>query len=185
MANWSSPQCVRSNQSSLGVTFPQQPFISPNVLIMPERERPYTNGNFRVKIGGDQGESVSSGFQEVIMPEVTTEVVEYRNGNEKRNRPRKITGGYDVGNVILKRGIIKSDILWAWFVQVQNGKQRHSLKDAVIELRNESGEEVAVVWHLTNARPVKYRFSDLEVGGEEIALEIVEFACEDIDMEFE
>lgn len=152
---------------------------------MPERERPYTNGNFRVKIGSDTGESVVSGFQEIIMPEVEAEAIKYRNGNEKQNRPRKINGSYDVGNVILKRGFIKANNLWSWFETVRNGGQMESLKDVTIELRDESGENVAITWRLYNARPVKYRFSDLQAGGEEIALEIVELAVEDIDMEFE
>ena len=152
---------------------------------MPERDRPYTNGNFRVKIGGDQGDSVAAGFQEVVMPEVKAEVVEYRNGNEKLNHPRKINGSYDVSNVILKRGLIGASNLWDWFQLVMNGKQEESLKDVVIQLMDESGENVAVSWRLTNARPVKYRFSDLQAGGEEIAMEIVELAFEDFDMEFE
>ena len=127
---------------------------------------------------------MEAGFQEVIMPTVSTRVIEYRNGNEKENRPRKIHGNYQIGNVVLKRGIVGSPNLWNWVTQVRNGKQEEALKDVTIELRSESGQEVAVVWNLTNARPVEYRFSDLKAGGEEIALEIVELAVEDIDMEF-
>lgn len=152
---------------------------------MPDRNRPYTNGNFRVKIGGETGESVASGFQEVVLPEITAEVVKYRNGNERQNRPRKINGSYDVGNVVLKRGLIKSENLWLWFRKVMNGEQEASLVDVEIELRDESGENIAVVWRLRDARPVKYRFTDLQAGGEEIAMEIVELAFEDIDLIFE
>lgn len=152
---------------------------------MPDRERPYVNENFRVKIGGASGEDVSAGFKEVVLPEIATKVIAYRNGNEKENRPRKITGSYSVGNVVLKRGLIGSDNLWRWFEQVRNGKQEEALREVVIELRDESGENVVVSWVFTNARPVKYRFSNLEGDGEEIFLEIVELACEDVDMRFE
>ena len=151
---------------------------------MPIRERPYVNGNFRVKIEGDSGEDVRAGFEEVILPEIATDVIAYRNGNEKRNRPRKITGGYSVGNVVLKRGLIGSDDLWSWFEQVRDGMQADALRDVTIELRDETGENVAVSWHFRNARPVKYRFSNLQGDGDEILLEIVELACEDVDLDF-
>ena len=152
---------------------------------MPDRERPYVNGNFRVKIGDASGETVSAGFKEVVLPEITTNVIEYRNGNEKENRPRKITGSYSVGNVVLKRGLIGSDDLWRWFEQVRNGKQAEALRDVVVELLDESRENVVVSWVFTNARPVTYRFSDLQGEGTEVILEIVELACEDLDMRFE
>jgi len=151
---------------------------------MPVRERPFSNGNFNVKLGEDSPESVTSGFQEVIMPEITAEAIEYRNGNSKTNRPIKVNGGYEVGNVILKRGLIGSDNLWSWFQRVRDGEQDEPLRTVIIELLTEDREEVAVSWKLINARPVKYRFSDLQANGDEIALEIVELACEDIEMEF-
>jgi phage tail-like protein len=110
---------------------------------------------------------------------------EYRNGNEKENRPRKINTTYSVPDVTLSRGVIKADNLWSWMEEVRNGKQAESLQDIVIELRDESGENVAVAWQLTNARPLSYTGPTLSGAGTEVAVEELVLACEDIDMEFE
>jgi phage tail-like protein len=151
---------------------------------MPDRNRPFTNGNFRVKIGDDSGDSVISGFTEVIMPEFTLDVFDYRNGNEKQNRPRKINAHYEVSNVILKRGLIKEDNLYQWVEQVRNGEQTDSLRDVVVELRDETNETVAVSWQLRDARPVRYTVSDLKGEADGVVLEIVELAFEDFTVEF-
>lgn len=119
------------------------------------------------------------------MPEFTLDVFEYRNGNKKENRPRKINAQYDVSNAVLKRGLIKASNLYDWVTEVQKGKQAESLKDVVIELRDETGENVAASWMLTNARPVRYTFSDLQGDADSVVLEIIELAFEDFDMEFE
>lgn len=152
---------------------------------MPDRVRPFTNGNFRVKIGGDSGENVVAGFQEIIMPEFTLDVFNYRNGNEKENRPRKINAQYDVSNAILKRGLLNASNLYEWVVEVRNGQQADSLKDVIIELRDESGESIAVAWQLTNARPVRYTLSDLKSQADGVVLEIIELAFEDFDVRYE
>ena len=152
---------------------------------MPDRERPFSQFNFRVKIGGNSGEDVQAGFQEVSGLGVEQTVTEYRNGNEKENRPRKINTTYKVPDVTLKRGVIKADNLWSWLDEVRNGQQADSLRDVVIELRDESGEEVAVAWTLTNARPLKYTGPTLNGNGTDIAIEELVLACEDIDMEFD
>lgn len=153
---------------------------------MPERERPYSQFNFRVKIGSDSGEDVATaGFQEVDGLSVEQTATEYRNGNEKRNRPRKINTTYSVSDVTLSRGVVQVENLWSWMKDVQNGEQADSLEDVVIELRDESGEEVAVSWTLTNARPLSYTGPTLNGTGTEVAVEELVLACEDIDMEFE
>ena len=152
---------------------------------MPDRERPYSQFNFRVKIGGNSGEDIKAGFQEVSGLGVEQTATEYRNGNEKENRPRKINTTYSVPDVTLSRGVIKASNLWDWMNKVQNGKQAESLEDVVIELRDESGENVAVSWQLTNARPLSYSGPTLSGAGTEVAVEELVLACEDIDMEFE
>lgn len=152
---------------------------------MPDRTRPYSQFNFRVKIGGDQGDAYAAGFQEVSGLGVEFTATEYRNGNEKENRPRKINTMYKVPDVTLKRGVIQAENLWEWIKQVRDGQQAESLRDVTIELRDESGENVAVSWQLTGARPLKYTGPTLNGNGTDIAVEELVLACEDIDMEFD
>lgn len=149
---------------------------------MPERKRPYSQFNFRVKKIGDNLERKLAGFQEVSGLGVEQTATEYRNGNEKRNRPRKINTTFSVPDVTLSRGVIKVDNLWKWMNQVRNGKQAESLRDVTIELLDESGT-IAVSWTLTNARPTSYSGPTLSGTGTEIAVEELVLACEDISME--
>ena len=70
------------------------------------RERPYSQFNFLVDLGTGDRDSPQAGFQEVTGLGMEITVAEYRNGNEKDNAPRKITGTYKVPDVTLKRGVI-------------------------------------------------------------------------------
>ena len=58
------------------------------------RERPYSQFNFIVDLGldGHDPETTLGGFQEVSGLGMEITVAEYRNGNERENAPRKITG---------------------------------------------------------------------------------------------
>ena len=64
------------------------------------RERPYSNFNFLVDLGNGNTDGPEAGFEEVILPEVWLDVIEYRNGNEKENSVRKLTGGLGADIVI-------------------------------------------------------------------------------------
>jgi len=151
---------------------------------MPDRTRPFSQFNFRVKKIGDDLERTVGGFQEVSGIGVEQTTTEYRNGSEKRNRPRKINTTFSVPDVTLSRGVIRVDNLWKWMEQVRNGKQDESLRDVTVELLDESGETVAVSWKLVNSRPLSYSGPTLSGTGTEVAVEELVLACEDIEMEF-
>ena len=61
------------------------------------------------------------GFQEVTGLNIEMTQAEYRNGNEKVNHVRKITGMYKVGDVTFKRGLIGAVDLFAWIDQARKG----------------------------------------------------------------
>lgn len=146
------------------------------------RERPYVNGNFLVDFGTGDDDSVTAGFAEVILPASSAEVVEYRNGNERENVPRKMPGGVQHERVILKRGLIGDLSLYEWWTQVENG-DLSAYRDVTITLQSEDRTEAVFAWTLRNAWPAVYRFSPLRAGGEEIVMEIVELAYEGLSVE--
>src|SRR3990172_4110363 len=79
------------------------------------RDRPYVQFNFLVDLGAGSGtDSPDAGFQEVSGIGMEVTVAEYRNGNEKENSVRKITGLNKSTDVTLKRGIIGSLNLYQW-----------------------------------------------------------------------
>jgi phage tail-like protein len=146
------------------------------------RDRPYVNGNFIVDFGIGDDDSVTAGFAEVILPASSAEVVEYRNGNEKENVPRKMPGGVQHERVILKRGLIGDLSLYEWWTQVENG-DLSAYRDVTITLQSEDRTAAVFTWTLRNAWPAAYRFSPLHAGGEEIVMEIIELAYERLFIE--
>lgn len=146
------------------------------------RERPYSQFNFLVDFGVDP-RSPQAGFQEVSGLGLEITVAEYRNGNEVDNAPRKITTGYKVTDVTLKRGVIGEPSLWEWLNEVRNGSQE-ALRTVTIQLLSEDRQTVAQAWKLQNARPTKYTGPTLSGKGTETAIEELVIACERIDAEF-
>ena len=85
------------------------------------RDRPYAQFNFLVDLGTGATDGPEAGFQECGGISMSVDVIEYRNGNEKENDPRKLTGLARVSDVTLKRGIIGSLGLYKWIDQIRNG----------------------------------------------------------------
>jgi phage tail-like protein len=135
-----------------------------------------------VDFGIGDDDSVTAGFAEVILPASSAEVVEYRNGNEKENVPRKMPGGVQHERVILKRGLIGDLSLYEWWTQVENG-DLSAYRDVTITLQSEDRTAAVFTWTLRNAWPAAYRFSPLHAGGEEIVMEIIELAYERLFIE--
>src|SRR3990172_5583095 len=100
------------------------------------RERPYVQFNFLVDLGDGVTEGPQAGFQEVSGIGMEVTVSEYRNGNEKENSVRKITGLNKSTDVTLKRGVIGSLNLYQWLNQIRNGDQA-AFRTVVIQLQNE------------------------------------------------
>ncbi len=146
------------------------------------RERPYTNFNFLVDLGTGNTDGPEAGFEEVILPEVWLDVIEYRNGNEKENSVRKLTGRDNVGNAILRRGVIGSLNLYQWYNDIRNGNQ-HALRTVTIQLLNEDHTAVVQTWKLLRARLVGLKWGPLNGKGKDVAVESVVIACERLEME--
>ena len=119
------------------------------------RERPYVQFNFLVDLGTGNTEGADAGFQEVSGIGMEVTVAEYRNGNEKENSVRKITGLNKATDVTLKRGVIGSLSLYNWLNQIRNGDQ-NAMRNVTIQLQNEDHTEVVQTWKLLRARIIKH-----------------------------
>ena len=146
------------------------------------RDRPYPNFNFLVDLGTGNTDGPEAGFEEVILPEVWLDVIEYRNGNEKENAVRKLTGLDHCGNALLKRGVIGSLNLYNWYNDIRNGNQ-NALRTVTIHLQNEDHGAIVQTWKLLRARLVRLKWGPLNAKGKETAVEYVELACERLEME--
>ncbi len=145
------------------------------------RERPYSVFNYLVDLGNGDTESIQAGFQEVNGLGLEMNVAEYRNGNEKDNTPRKITGTYKVPDVTLKRGVIGSLEFYQCQNDVRTGSQE-ALRTVTIQLQSEDRNAIAMEWKLTNARPIKYTAPTMNGTGTDLAIEEFVLACERIEV---
>lgn len=146
------------------------------------RECPYGQYNFLVDLGDGNTDGPEAGFQEISGIGMEVSVVEYRNGNEKENSVRKITGLSKCTDVTLKRGIIGSLNLYKWLDQIRNGDQ-HAYRNVVIQLLNEDHTAVVQTWLLRRARIIKHTSGPLNAKGTDVAMEELVLSYERLEME--
>jgi phage tail-like protein len=142
-------------------------------------KNPYSAFNFIVEINGAQ----IAAFQEVTGLDSENTPIEYREGADRINSVRKLTGLEKQSNVTLKRGIGGNLELWNWRKEVRDGGTAFPpVRDVVIQLQDEKHENV-YKWKLTNAWCTKLSGPQLNAKANEIAIETMELACDRIDIE--
>ncbi|MBP8250727.1 MAG: phage tail protein [Herpetosiphon sp.] len=146
------------------------------------RERPYVQFNFLVDLGNGNTDGPEAGFQEVSGIGMEVTVAEYRNGNERENSVRKITGLNKATDVTLKRGVIGSLNLYQWLHQIRNGDQA-AMRTVTIHLQNEDHTQVVQTWKLLRARIIKHTSGPLNAKGNDVAMEELVLAYERLEME--
>lgn len=146
------------------------------------RDRPYVQFNFLVDLGTGNTDGPEAGFQEVSGIGMEVTVSEYRNGNEKENSVRKITGLNKASDVTLKRGVIGSLNLYQWLDQIRNGDQK-ALRTVTIQLQSEDHTTVVQTWKLIRARIIKHNSGAFNAKGTDVAMEELVLAYERLEME--
>ncbi len=146
------------------------------------RDRPYSRANFLVDMGDGDASSLQAGVDEVVFPEARIQVVEYRDGNDKENDPRKVTTQSDYTNLILKRASHGSLNWYQWWNTVRNGDQT-ALRTVSIQLQAEDRTLVAMTWRFLRARPVAHHFAPLISRDNDVVVETLELAVERVEME--
>ncbi|MBX2990953.1 MAG: phage tail protein [Bacteroidetes bacterium] len=147
-----------------------------------QRNDPYGNFNYLVNLGTNDPQSVQAGFAEVVLPDISIDVIEYRNGNERVSETRKLPGRAHYGSVTLKRGVIGSLDLYQWIDQVRNGNS-NAFRNVTISLQNEDRTNIVMTWKFRKAWPVRYSFSALQAKGKEVLVESLELAFDRMEME--
>jgi phage tail-like protein len=147
-----------------------------------QRERPYAQFNFLVDLGDGTTSGAGAGFQECSNIGMEVTVAEYRNGNEKENAVRKITGLNKSTDVTLKRGMIGSLNLYNWLNQIRNGDE-NALRTVVVHLQNEDHTATVQTWKLLRARIIKHVSGPMNAKGNDVAMEELTLAYERLEME--
>jgi phage tail-like protein len=146
------------------------------------RERPYAQFNFLVDLGTGNTDGPEAGFQECSEIGMSVDVIEYRNGNEKENAVRKLTGLARVNDVTLRRGIIGSLNLYQWLDQIRNGDAA-GYRTVLIQLMSEDHTATVLTWKLLRARIIKHTSGPLNAKGTDVAMEELTLAYERLEMD--
>ena len=145
------------------------------------REHPYGRFNFLVDLGTGNTEGPDGGFQACSPIGMEIAVVEYRNGNDRENAPRKLPGLTKVPDVTLKRGIIGSLSLFEWTRTVRDGTVER--RSVTIQLIAEDRSGAVLTWRLLRAFPVKYTAGPLNAQANEVAIEELTLSAERLELE--
>ena len=141
------------------------------------RNDPYKRFNFLVEIDGVQ----VAGFSECSGLSTETDVIEYREGNE-RGGVRKLPGLTKYANIVLKRGFTRSRELWNWRkVVIDGGVERRS---GAIVLLGENHVPVAR-FQFREGWPAKWEGPSLNAKSSEVAIETLEIAHEGLEVEID
>lgn len=137
------------------------------------RKDPFRTSRFLLEIDG----IIQAGFSEATVPDTSTDVIEYREGNELPTA-RKLPGLTKYGNITLKWGTTDSmEIYEKWRKPVEQGKMGDARKNIAVILLDEEGN-AAARWEFSNAWPIKYDAPDMNAKGNDVALETIEIAHE-------
>ncbi len=134
--------------------------------------------HFTVQWGGTR-----LGFSEISGLTQENQAIEYRDGSFPEYSSVKMPGLRKFANIVMKRGIIKSDnefFKWLSTVKLNTVERR----DLIISLLNENHEPV-MVWKAHNAFPVKVEGPGLKASGNEVAIESIEVAHEGLELQNE
>lgn len=134
---------------------------------------PYKKYNYDVTI---DGKSVG-GFCEVSAPDISSDPIEYREGNFSANTVGKQPGLIKYGNITLKWGMTTSMDLYKWMKEVEGGTINR--KTVVISLHDDKQKEIAK-WTVISAWPAKYTAPDFNATSNEVAVETLELAHEGV-----
>ena len=141
------------------------------------RDTPYPAFNFLVELGDEiSSSSALGGFSDVSGLSTEITLMEYRQGNDRENRVRKIPGLHKSGDVTFKRGVMGLKTFWDWVDETRRSPTTQ--RNISVTLNDEQGIPV-MRWKLINARPMKWTGPTLAgKGGSDVAMEELVVASE-------
>lgn len=141
-----------------------------------QRDTPYLGFNFTL----DLGTGVAAGFTEVSGLSHELDLVEYREGADRRNTPRLLVGLHRVGEITLRRGLAGNLELYQWLRDALAGNAPR--RNLVLNLLAEDRSPV-MSWKLVNALPMKLTHGPLLAADSEVAIEELVIAPEALEIE--
>ena len=145
---------------------------------MPTEEL-FGNYNFLLEISGITGDNktIVGGFKSLAGMDSETEVVEFKQGNDKvvRKKPGRTT----YANITLERGYTATDDLWQWRKNIEDGLiDRRSGSIVVLD---QDGETEVARYNFYEGWPCKWYVPDMDSDQSGMAIEKIEIAVEKVE----
>lgn len=139
-------------------------------------ERPYKNSNFLVDFGRGDSSAPLAGFAEVIFPDFIVAQPEGRPRPHTEPRPVEQAEVAAANRLILKRGVMGSMDLYAWWDEARKGAAPRK-RIVKVDLLGEDQTTVVLTWRFDNVRPVSLSYSPLSAmeGGVLMETIVLEF----------
>ena len=118
-----------------------------------------------------------AGFSECTGLRLETDVHEYNEGG-LNSVVRKFPTRTKQSNVTLKRGIVDR-VMWDWYFALTQGTV--DPRSGSIIVRDPSGENVVMEWHIRDAFPCKWMGPDLNATQNSVAVETLELCHQGIE----
>lgn len=136
---------------------------------------PMPKFRFEVDLGS---ELKGVAFQEVSGMDKEVQVIEYWHSNSTLFSTIKMPGIAKYGNITMKRGVFVNDNnFWAWMDEIKMNTVKR--RTVLIKLLDENGA-VTMQWQLNNAWPTKITGTDLKSDANEVAVDTLEIAHEQL-----
>ena len=135
--------------------------------------------HFLLEIQGviNDNKIIVGGFKSVSGMDSETEVIEFKQGNDKvvRKKPGRTT----YSNIVLERGYTATDDLWNWRKNIEDG-QIDRRSGSVIIL-DQDGETEVARYNFFEAWPCKWYVPDMDSDTSGMAIEKLEIAVEKVE----
>jgi phage tail-like protein len=120
---------------------------------------------------------IVGGFKSVSGMDSETEIVEFKQGNDKvvRKKPGRTT----YANIVLERGYTATDDLWQWRKNIEEGKIDRRSGSVVI--LDQDGEHEVARYNFFEGWPCKWNVPDMDADSSSMAIEKIEIAVEKVE----
>jgi phage tail-like protein len=124
------------------------------------------------------GQQAVAAFTECTLPSVEWEVEEIKEGG-LNTYIHQLPGHRKSGRISLKNGVAKSNLV-DWYIKtMQEDFERRSITVTLLD----PNKEAVLVWHISEAYPVKWGGPQLSSESNTIAIQTLEFAFGEITVE--
>ena len=120
---------------------------------------------------------IVGGFKSVSGMDSETEIVEFKQGNDKvvRKKPGRTT----YSNIVLERGYTATDDLWNWRKNIEDGQIDR--RSGSVLILDQDGETEVARYNFFEAWPCKWYVPDMDSDTSGMAIEKLEIAVEKVE----